>query len=282
MKMSVSWLLLVVCILSLTGCKTPEAERLRAMNRKSQEQIARLEQQLREKDEQIEAMRNAPGKQDPALLEKLNQALADRDRMKVALEDAERRIRDLGKLQAPALPAELDQALVELAASNPELMEYDSKRGMIKFRSDFTFAPGSVEVKAAAAAGLAKLAQIVNMPVAGRYEVRIVGHTDNVPIQRVKAQHPTNWHLSVHRAIAVKDVLEKSGVSPARFNVAGYGEYWPVVPNGAKGAEANRRVEIFLVPGSGSASAGSAPTPLPASAPAPKAAPAAENPAEFK
>ena len=34
-----------------------------------------------------------------------------------------------------------------------------------------------------------------------------------------------------------------------RGQVAGYGEYRPIVPNAAKGgAEQNRRVEIFLVP----------------------------------
>jgi len=45
----------------------------------------------------------------------------------------------------------------------------------------------------------------------------------------------------------VKDVLQNAGVSPTRMSVAGYGEYRPIVPNGPGGAEANRRVEIFLV-----------------------------------
>ena len=31
------------------------------------------------------------------------------------------------------------------------------------------------------------------------------------------------------------------------MSVAGYGEYRPVVPNTAGGAEANRRVELYLV-----------------------------------
>src|SRR5262249_1394324 len=61
----------------------------------------------------------------------------------------------------------------------------------------------------------------------------------------------TNWHLSAGRAIAVEGVLEKAGVQPVRMGVAGHSEYRPVVSNPAKGgAEANRRVEIYLVPNS--------------------------------
>ena len=64
---------------------------------------------------------------------------------------------------------------------------------------------------------------------------------------------------------------------------AGYGENQPVVANGDRGAEANRRVEIFLVPATEPVAA----TP-PASEPGPvepMAAPAPtedDNPAMFK
>jgi hypothetical protein len=66
------------------------------------------------------------------------------------------------------------------------------------------------------------------------------------------------------------EVLGKAGVPSTRMSVAGYGEFHPVVPNSATGAEANRRVELYLVAMS---SAGSADEPAAA---APAAAPAAE------
>jgi chemotaxis protein MotB len=122
---------------------------------------------------------------------------------------------------------------------------------MIRFKSDMTFALGSTDVKPQAREALGRLAQVLNQGAATKYEARIVGHTDNVRISRpgTKQQHPTNWHLSVHRAIAVKDVLEDGGVASPRLQVAGYGEYHPIVPNPARGgAERNRRVEIYLVP----------------------------------
>jgi hypothetical protein len=64
----------------------------------------------------------------------------------------------------------------------------------------------------------------------------------------VAAQHPTNMHLSAHRAISVRDALVSDGVTANRMQVAGYGEFRPIVPNGANGAAQNRRVEIFLTP----------------------------------
>ena len=137
----------------------------------------------------------------------------------------------------------------ELAALNPELMTYDEARGMVRLRSDLTFGSGSDAVKSGAKDSLGKLANVLKSPAAQPYEVRIVGHTDNVRISRAatKAKHPTNWHLSVHRAISVKDVLGAAGVPSTRMSIAGYGEFQPIVPNTKKGAEGNRRVEIFLV-----------------------------------
>ncbi|MCK5175184.1 MAG: OmpA family protein, partial [Planctomycetes bacterium] len=62
--------------------------------------------------------------------------------------------------------------------------------------------------------------------------------------------HPTNWHLSVHRAISVLNVMTQNKVSPKRLSVRGFGEFRPAEPNKAdkKGNAANRRVEIFIVP----------------------------------
>ena len=55
-------------------------------------------------------------------------------------------------------------------------------------------------------------------------------------------------HLSAHRAISVRDALVGDGVSANRMQIAGYGEFRPIVPNGPNGAAANRRVEIYLTP----------------------------------
>ena len=146
------------------------------------------------------------------------------------------------------LPAELNKALAELAAQYPDVLTFDQRSGMLRFSSDFTFASGSAALNANAQGLVKKLAGILNTPIAQPFEVKVVGHTDSQPIRRVASQHPTNMHLSAHRAISVRDALVGDGVAANRMQVAGYGEFRPIVPNGPNGAAANRRVEIFLSP----------------------------------
>jgi chemotaxis protein MotB len=127
---------------------------------------------------------------------------------------------------------------------------------MIKIKSDLTFKLGSTTPRAEAVAALSKLVTIINDPVVANHHVYIAGHTDNVPVSRpeTKRRHPDNWYLSVHRAVAVKKVMQKAGLAPARIAAMGFGEYHPVAPNktssaGKKlGNQLNRRVEIWIVP----------------------------------
>jgi len=156
-----------------------------------------------------------------------------------------------------ALPAPVDKALKAFALANPDLIEYQSKHGMVKIKSDLTFELGSTIVKASAVEALGKLVAIANDPVIAKYHIYIAGHTDNVPITRRETakRHPDNWYLSVHRAVAVKKVMAKSGLAPQRIGVVGFGEYHPIAANktssttGKKlGNKLNRRVEIWIVP----------------------------------
>lgn len=150
------------------------------------------------------------------------------------------------------LPAELDRALKDFASRHPDVIAYDPQRGAVRWKSDLTFAKGSDEVRPTARASLAEFAEIVKSQAASQFEVIIVGHTDTLRISSAvtKRNHPTNWHLSVHRAIAVKDVLRRSGIEQERMGCMGYGEFHPREPNPPRGGnEANRRVEIFLVGG---------------------------------
>ena len=75
----------------------------------------------------------------------------------------------------------------------------------------------------------------------------VEGHTDNVPIHT--AQFPSNWELSVARAVNVaKYFVEKGNIPPELVSAAGYGEMHPLVPNDTPEHRAmNRRVEIVLI-----------------------------------
>ncbi len=146
------------------------------------------------------------------------------------------------------LPSDVEFALSRLAAEYPHLLSFDARLGMLRFASDFTFNSGRATVRDEAAQTVAEVARILQSGAAAGLEVRVVGHTDNVPIQYSKARNPTNMHLSINRAIAVRDALVSSGIDPVRIQAAGYGEFRPLVANQAGGTTENRRVEIFLLP----------------------------------
>jgi len=159
-------------------------------------------------------------------------------------------LRRVSQLEFGPLPIELEMALDHLAAAYPDLMSFDAAHGLLRFSSDFTFDLGSAEVRSNAEATLVTLADILNSDEASSFELRLIGHTDNVPVERARTlqRHPTNVHLSVHRAISVRDLLVAAGVDAARIQVAGYGEFRPIVPNGKRGAAENRRVELIMTP----------------------------------
>jgi chemotaxis protein MotB len=92
-----------------------------------------------------------------------------------------------------------------------------------------------------------KIKRIANVLMEYGLDMRVEGHTDNVPIHN--AAFPSNWDLSTARAMAVAMMLLKeSGVDPQRMSIAGYGEYHPAASNDtAEGRRANRRVDIVVV-----------------------------------
>ena len=149
------------------------------------------------------------------------------------------------------LPDELNILLREFARDNP-MVTFDESTGMLKFKSDLLFDLGSDNVTAAAAESIKALCKIMNTDKAKDFDLLIAGHTDDVPIKKpaTREKHPTNWHLSAHRAIAVLKAMTASGVTPQRVSVRGFGEYRPLEANKANkgGNPANRRVEIYVVP----------------------------------
>ena len=156
--------------------------------------------------------------------------------------------KQLADLEMSQLPPDLTSELTKLESEYPDVFEFDPKTGMLRFKNDFTFDPGSDQLKSGATAVLGKLAAILNSPSAAKFEVKVVGHTDNTPVVRTKAKFGTNLMLSVYRSASLRNALVKDGVSGQRFQIAGYGEFRPVVVNTSKGASENRRVELFLTP----------------------------------
>ncbi|MBE0597041.1 MAG: OmpA family protein, partial [Desulfuromonadales bacterium] len=82
-------------------------------------------------------------------------------------------------------------------------------------------------------------------------EIRIEGHTDNVPISsRLRQIFPSNWELSTARANNVVHFLQgEVRIAGERLSACGYGEFRPIASNDTpEGRAQNRRIQIVLVP----------------------------------
>ena len=148
-----------------------------------------------------------------------------------------------------ALPVELSLLLRDFAENN-DIVTFDETAGILKFKSDLLFDSGSDVVKSNSVKAISALCGIMNSSEGGQFDIIIAGHTDDQPIRASKARHPTNWHLSVHRGISVLKSMTKSGISPKRLSVRGFGEFRPATDNKSSkgGNPVNRRVEIYIVP----------------------------------
>ncbi len=248
----------VLVMLTAAGCGVSQQkyDELMAQNRLQQDRISDLESQATQCSMNLEQVqRNL----DQCRSRGSAEAGATDARIAALQADLESKKALIAKMQAQllqggaVLPPELNIQLREFAQTS-DMISFDEATGSLKFKSDLLFNPGSDDVSASAQEALKQLARIMSSPEGQKFDMVAVGHTDDVPIKRPSTlqKHPTNWHLSVHRAISVMNVLTSNGISSERMAVKGYGEFRPVEPNKPNkgGNPANRRVEIFIVPGS--------------------------------
>jgi len=255
-KITFRSIVLLIIALTLCGCvKQEKYDDLKLRNRSQQQRIDELEGQLNvtklklaQTEKQLAEAQEAGGADVNALNKKIEALQNDIDK-KAALIS---RMQDQLVKGGAVLPPELASALEKFAAANSDMITFDEASGMVKFKSDLLFEKGSDVVAPQAAEPIKKLCEIINSTNAQGFDIVIAGHTDDMPIRKSEtmSQHPTNWHLSAHRAISVEKIMETNGIKPTRISVRGFGEYRPLEANeaGKKGNPKNRRVEIYLVP----------------------------------
>jgi chemotaxis protein MotB len=115
---------------------------------------------------------------------------------------------------------------------------------VVSLREIGFFDSGSAEVKLKSEPAVARIAKVL---AHGQYQVRIEGHTDNIPIHTQRFD--SNWELSTSRATEVaKLFVTRYGFPPESLSVAGYAEFHPVSPNTTpEGRALNRRVDLVVV-----------------------------------
>jgi chemotaxis protein MotB len=134
-----------------------------------------------------------------------------------------------------------------------------NERGVtVHIMEEMLFASGSADLKQASVPAMDTLAGVLRRL---KNDLRVEGHTDNVPINT--PQFPSNWHLSVARALNVAYYLiQRHGLLQERVSVVGYSEYRPLMPNDSpENRSKNRRVDIvILTPGQGQKTTPASPT----------------------
>jgi chemotaxis protein MotB len=116
---------------------------------------------------------------------------------------------------------------------------------VISLREAGFFASGSATPKPQT---LETLRQIAASLSHTPYDLRIEGHTDNIPIHT--AEFDSNWELSTARATCIARLLLALKAMPAdRLSAAGYAEFHPVASNDSEeGRAQNRRVDLVVLP----------------------------------
>ncbi|HEX6266910.1 MAG TPA: OmpA family protein [Burkholderiales bacterium] len=240
----------VAAALMLGGCVTQETFE-KAQGEKAQEisalqsQRAALERQLRELEQQkteleqqktsLEGDRAALERQQ-AQLRAQNEAL---EQQKQVLLSASKQ----SQSQYDKLVNELNQ---EVQKGQLQVRRYKDML-TVDVAEQLFFDSGRAALKETGKDVLKKVADAMKS-----YEdkaIRVVGHTDNVPITKgLQKVFPSNWELSAARATTVVRFLQDAGIEPERLLATGRAEYAPVAPNDSpEGRQKNRRIEITLI-----------------------------------
>ncbi len=128
-------------------------------------------------------------------------------------------------------------------SNNIRLME--NERGIvISIMDNILFESGKAKLSEESKPILAKMAQLLKtLP----NDIRVEGHTDNVPINT--PEFPSNWHLSIARATNTAYYLMRDqGLNQERVSVVGNSEFKPLTDNNTPESRAlNRRVDIVIL-----------------------------------
>ncbi len=164
---------------------------------------------------------------DEELLENYSQAI---DTESKTAEDAQKLLK--------ALEEEVKKGLIEIEAEGQKIL--------VRIREKGSFPSGSASFRIDFLPAIVKLrAELQDI----EGQLRIAGHTDNVPINT--ARFRSNWELSASRSVTVAhELLKNTEVDRRRFVAEGHSDAHPLAPNDTPANRAlNRRVELTIVQG---------------------------------
>lgn len=145
---------------------------------------------------------------------------------------------------APSLMDRLEHVITENGYGAAVKLIQNERGITVSILDDILFASGKADLNKDSKNVLNKLSNVIRtIP----NDLRIEGHTDNVPIS--SNVYPSNWHLSVARATnTAYYLMTDEGIPQGRVSIVGYSEFKPVAPNSTiEGRAQNRRVDIVIL-----------------------------------
>ena len=142
------------------------------------------------------------------------------------------------------LKGELHQLIIAKNYDGSVALDENDRGITLHITDEILFPSGKAELSEDSKDVLGNLADILKkIP----NDIRVEGHTDNIPIQ--SDLYPSNWHLSVARALnTAYFLINDKGLNPDKVSIVGYSEYQPIAPNESKiGRSKNRRVDIVII-----------------------------------
>ena len=148
-----------------------------------------------------------------------------------------------GPTQSEEVAGELTNMLAAQNLGNAVSVQTNIEGVLISLSEHLIFQEGQADLPAES---LPVLDTIVEMLRPIPNKVRLVGYTSNTPSSN--PLYPTNWELSLARALSVAKYMMNKGIAPDRFIVAGQAEYNPLFPNDTEQhKQLNARVEIVIL-----------------------------------
>ena len=163
-------------------------------------------------------------------------------------DDAAKVVPDSAEMVEPESPlarifTDLTALAERLNCQNDISVAYTTQGLVMRLSDHALFDAGVADISPQAIPLLQKIGAIVAETA---YEVRVEGHTDDIPIKTNR--YPSNWELSTARAVNVlKYIIDAFQIPIERLSAAGFGEYQPIDSGQGPAALArNRRIELKL------------------------------------
>jgi chemotaxis protein MotB len=148
-----------------------------------------------------------------------------------------------GPTQSEEVAGELTSMLASQNLGNSVSVQTNIEGVLISLSDRLIFQEGQANLPAES---LPILDTIVKMLQPINNKIRLVGHTNNTP--STNPLYPTNWDLSLARALSVGKYLMNKGIAPDRLIISGRGEYDPLFPDDTEAhKQLNARVEIIII-----------------------------------